>query len=96
MDNNIVRLEQWSVCGSPQDSHLAPEVRPRMLNGKVYGHPRFSDGAQITTSVIISAQGLVVTCHSRKYKLGVMSPGYAEYLRQNGISIDPSNPIKIR
>lgn len=95
MGNEVVRLEQWSVVGSPQDSHLAPEIRPRMLQGKAYGHPRFPDGREITTSVIISADGRVVTCSSRKYCLGEMSPGYADYLKQNGISIDPNNPIKI-
>jgi hypothetical protein len=31
---------------------LAPELRSRRLNGRVYGHPLIKDGANVSTSAL--------------------------------------------
>lgn len=49
---NII-LKDWYAVGSPW---AAPEMRINMLHGKAYGHPRFRDGEEITTSGIVNVE----------------------------------------
>lgn len=48
----MVRLKNWCMT-SNQNGYMAPEFIRYQLVGEVYGHQRFDDGTQITTSSII-------------------------------------------
>lgn len=93
----MVRIEKWSVIssGSSEDT----KAQPRWLHGYVYGHPKFDDGHEVATSVIIGGSvktdaGHVVKTKSRDYLLGAPSQRYLEWLEQHGIAFDNEQPIK--
>ena len=68
------KLENWSVC-STGDMYTPPELRRPVLQGQVYGHPNFEDGAPLTSSYIVKMEGeLVVTRSGSKYELGTVDP----------------------
>lgn len=90
----MVRIENWGVVGSA-DPYQAPELKRLKLHGAVYGHPTQEEGKIVSTSRILDADGLVVTCESRKYLLGQVSPDYLKALDEIGYKFDPENPIKV-
>jgi hypothetical protein len=92
-----IRIEEWSVKTLPGQEYMAPEVAVRVLEGRVYGHPRKPDGRMIVTSDLVSAEGRVVKTHSGSvYLLGAIDPKYLAWMRENGFEYDPENPIKMR
>lgn len=74
----MVRIENWSVAFGRGDKYLPPELEPVCLHGKVFGHPRFTDGEEITTSPIVGydKEAGIVVCKSRQYRLGAINPDY--------------------
>jgi len=71
-----MRLENWSV-GSNASSYTAPELVSLRLHGNVYGHPRFDEGEEVTTSAIDKIDGdVVVTRSGSRYELGEVDPEY--------------------
>lgn len=72
-------IEDWAVVLGG-DASVAPEARPRILRGKVYGHPTRKDGTPIKTSDIVTLKLSERTCQtkSRLYHLGKPHPDYAE------------------
>ena len=77
----MIRMENWSIVQLGVDPYQPPEVQPQGLNGNVFGHPRFPDGEQVTTTAIVSG----ATCDGRitvrtrsgsEYELGDVSADY--------------------
>lgn len=92
----MVKLKNWSVCHHPADVYTPPEQRSAHLQGEVYGHPGFPDGEQIVTSRILDTNGRVVTTRSREYLLdGPPAPGYIEYLKSIGHTLNEEHPVRI-
>ena len=93
-----VRIEQWAVAyDDPTDIYTAPEIRPRHLVGKVYGHPSFPDGEEIGTGTLLSSSGRMASTRKTTYVLGEPNPDYVVFLVENSLpAIDPEQPIKIR
>lgn len=73
-----MRLENWAVCrATGQSPYSAPETVVQVLSGKVYDHPHFDDGDEITTSGIVGIRdGKVLTQSGSLYELGEPAPGY--------------------
>ena len=71
------KLESWSVIAGEVSPYTAPElIRPK-LHGKVYGHPRFTDGDEVTTSPFLRAEGeVIITASGTRYELGEVDPQY--------------------
>ncbi|WP_169130239.1 hypothetical protein [Aromatoleum evansii] len=66
-----MRIDEWSICANSAHAYVPPELRTRSLHGKVFGHPRFEDGHEITTSAICGVQdGQIVTASGSLYELG--------------------------
>jgi hypothetical protein len=64
------KIEQWSVCFLPEDCFLAPEIRPKYLQGIV-------DGKSQRSSAIVNRRGdLVITKSGAEYELGVPAAEY--------------------
>ena len=89
----IVRIENWSVTSFCDDPYTPPECIEKKLQGKVYGHPHKKDGKSIITSDIISAKGRIVSCKSRKYRLGKIDPNYRKWLKEYCPDWNWRNPI---
>lgn len=92
----VVRIENWSVGDHPDDWHIPPEVRPRVLRGVVYGHPRKPDGSRVRTNNIVKSVGrFVETASGTVYQLGEVDPEYDKWCRlMCGVFIDPDSPLK--
>lgn len=73
-----MRIENWAVVEPNPKQYEAPEARSLSLQGEVFGHPRFHDGEQVTTSSIIgkNKRGKVVTMSGSEYELGISNPTY--------------------
>lgn len=70
------RLEQWSVVNSG-DPYKPPEAQTSHLHGKVYGHPGFDEGTEVTTSPIAGLDGFAIRTRSgSRYFLGEVHPDY--------------------
>jgi hypothetical protein len=94
----MATMNAWSVVLAEDESggFRAPELMPRLLKGRVYGHPRFTDGEPITSSPIVSAVGrMVTTATGTVFELQEPSPDYVSWLVEQGREIDPENPIRI-
>lgn len=72
-----MKLENWSLVFGELNPYQAPEtVRPH-LNGEVFGHPRFENGKNVTTSAIVGKKGSnVVTNSGSIYELGTIETEY--------------------
>ncbi len=74
-----VRIENWSIV-SPS-SFIMPELQSRVLQGKVFGHPRFNDNSPVSTSTIIEIDlevGFIIT-RNTKYILGKIDNEYLNH-----------------
>ena len=72
-----MRIEEWSICFNPMDAYVPPEMQTKSLHGKVFGHPRFDDGHEVTTSAICGVQdGKVATASGSVYELGEPDAAY--------------------
>lgn len=91
------RLREWEVLCFPGQQYIPPELQSRRLAGKVYGHPSYKDGDSIKTSAIVSTNGLVIECESRSYVLeGPPSANYLDWLKGQGLELDPAEPVKLK
>jgi hypothetical protein len=89
----MYKLENWSTT-SQSDAYTAPECLEIILQGNVYGNPKFRDGDHILTSCIVSMVGRVITTYSgSKYLLGKIDPKFREMLRKIRPNWDWRNPI---
>lgn len=71
-----MRLEKWSVVSSAT-GYTAPELVTLQLHGNVYGHQRFPQGKEVTTSAIDKIDGnTVVTRSGSRYELGEIDLEY--------------------
>lgn len=75
-----MRLENWSVR-SLSDPYTPPECRRQALHGRVYGHHRFEDGVEVTTSDItvvelVEGRLVVWTRSGSAYQLGEIDACY--------------------
>lgn len=69
-------IENWFIL-SNYSPYQAPELRSCQLHGFVFGHPRFENGAEVTTSEIRGIfKDLIVTKSGSKYTLGNPSVEY--------------------
>ena len=72
-----MKLENWSVVHGPSDPYQPPELWVKRLHGKIYGHPRFDDGKDVTSSRIVGIEGdFIVTGSGSRYELGAVDPQY--------------------
>ena len=76
----MIRLENWSlVCANP-DPYQPPEAQVQSMHGNVYGHARFQDGDEITTTPIkrinVVDASLLVHTRNSVYELGSVDPQY--------------------
>lgn len=78
-----VQIEDWFITSS-DDVYTAPECRTKQICGRVFGHPNFADGSQITSSEIISIEFPFVQTRNTRYKTGTPSLGYIEWCKENG------------
>ncbi len=88
-----VRLECWCVRADP---YRAPELGGAWLRGRVYGHPKFTDGDRIDTGSLVSAEGRTVRTAKTVYQLGEPDPEWLTWMAEKGIAFDPENPVKIK
>ena len=88
-----VHLDDWAIVGEA-NPYQAPECRVMQLTGKVYNHPRFSNGEVVTTSRVVSSSGTTVETYNTTYDLGRMSEEYKEWCSSMGIDVDSSAPVK--
>lgn len=78
-----VRIEEWSIGRSkPKDPYKPPEQRSFVLNGCVYGHPKFADGKRVSTSAICRSCGNTVETMNNTYRLGKPSPDYVRWYEE--------------
>lgn len=75
------RLENWSVVVGEINPYMAPEQVTQHLHGKVYSHPLFDDGDEITTTAMVARheEGDNVVIETRtgsRYLLGEVDPAY--------------------
>jgi len=94
----MVRIENWAVSyDDPADIYTAPELKSRHLIGKVYGHPGFPDGEEISTGTLLSCSGRTASTRKTTYVLGNPNPDYIAFLAEQGLpEIDPEQPLRIR
>jgi hypothetical protein len=89
MDVTSPRLENWSFTGG---DYVAPELRRLHLQGEVYGDERFEEGKHIVTSSVIEflpdENPLTATTRHTLYKLGEISPKFAEWMKTEGLVLE--------
>jgi hypothetical protein len=75
----MVPIEEWSIVRGGDDN-TAPELRPMLLRGKVYGHPSRHDGSHIISSEVVKLSLSERICRTRNttYRLGRPHPDYAK------------------
>jgi hypothetical protein len=84
------RIENWSISTDNSNSFLAPELRSRYLNGQVFGHSRFKDGVNVSTSALqeLDMKSKIARTHNTVYELGEPSQQYVEWLRSQGKKLE--------
>ena len=89
-------LRNWACERLPGNGFDAPESRPLVLHGEVYGHPKRTDGMRVTTSPAVGVEGRVVrTASGSEYRLEEPSPEYMAWLTANKIPFDAEHPIRL-
>jgi hypothetical protein len=85
MHKPAVRIDDWAVVPNPKTG-LYQELRPgNLLVGRVFGHPRMSEGSFIFTSPVVSIdsdKGIVETMNTA-YILGKVSSEYRAWSRKH-------------
>lgn len=83
-------LHKWSVQDR-SDPYAAPEASRKCLRGW-----RDNEEKVIVTSYIVKAEGRTITTYSGStYILEEIDPDYLMWMRDNGVTYYPDNPIKI-
>ena len=93
-----MRIEDWSLCGGNSPwAYASPEIQQRRLQGRLFGHPRFEDGEQVTTSNLVHINGYTVFTHNgSQYFLGAPNVEYVEWCRETDCHVPSSEePIKL-
>lgn len=90
-----IRIENWSISNQDDNPHQSPDLKKDCLRGRVYGHPECSDGEYIITPVVINTEGCYAKTRNDIYLLGEIDPKYLEWLNENGMEYDPSEPIRL-
>lgn len=68
-----IRIENWGIVSKH------PFVILPAITGLVYGHPKFDDGEDITTSILAGRDGeVVITQSGSRYVLGEVHPEFAK------------------
>ena len=93
--DQIVKITNWSVT-TMAGPYQAPEQATRHLVGNVMNHPGYAPGTGIRTSNIVKAEGNIITTNSGTvYELGMIDPEYLEWMKSEGLELDPEQPIKV-
>lgn len=99
----MIRLERWSTTTYPGSSPYDPPECTLSFHGLAYGHPRFAEGQEITTSPIrlVVTQGLfgtvVRTGSGSEYTLGEPDPAFVRKCREKGWHVPTrQQPLKVR
>jgi hypothetical protein len=72
-----MKLDNWRLVTHNRHPGPSPESRLKRLYGKVFGHPHFDDGYEMTTSLIVGVrEGRVVTQSGPVYELGAPADDY--------------------
>ena len=73
-----MRIENWAIVTLAAEFHLAPEMQNALLQGQVFGHPRFNDGHVVMTSSIVGKndKNEILTHSGSVYELGEINPTY--------------------
>lgn len=81
------RLEDWAVVEEPCNPCTPPELRPKALVGRAFGHPNFEDGEMVHTTMIVEHDyaNRRVTTKSRTYELGRIEQAYFDYMKEHNI-----------
>lgn len=92
----IVKIENWSVSYSKSaNPYYPPEVVPKALCGKVYGHPKKEDGSYVRTTGVVDGEKNRVETYNTIYILGKVDPNYVEWCKQKGCHVPTKDePIK--
>jgi len=91
----VYKLHKWSAY---RDPYLAPECGGLCLIGYRDPEPdsRLAD-SKVLTSEVVGAKGRRITTASGSvYILMKPDPAYVKWCSENGITIDPENPFKVR
>lgn len=70
----MTRMKKWRFFREGGNGYQAPETLPLKLSGAVYGHPRFTDGTIIRTSMIVNV------LKSDDYLVAITKSGTRYYL----------------
>ena len=83
------KLENWSI-GVIAHPYSAPETWVSSLHGNVYGHPKFQDGDEISTSQIEWADinKKEAKTANTLYFLGQVSEDWVGWLKKNGYTLE--------
>lgn len=94
----MIFLRDWSVGNLLESPFAAPEQGVFALQGIVFGHPNFVDGASITTSEIKEVKGKIVKTHSGSSYLleGPPDNEFLDFLKEKGVIFDENNPLNFK
>ena len=92
MNKKTPVLSDWSLIWTG-GVHVAPEARRPSLEGIVWHHARYPDATRIITSEIVGYAGNRAFTQYSTYILRVPSTAYQEWLAENGIVLDLTNPL---
>jgi hypothetical protein len=82
-------IEGWRCIPANDDPFMAPELAGICIAG------RFGD-KHIRTSRVKHVEGrMVTTASGNGYELGEVDPDYLDWIKSEGRSFDPANPIKV-
>jgi len=91
---NHANLEDWSVIGLSVNPYKPPEQKVIHLMGRVYNHPRYEDGEDVLTSMVMHAEGREVITLNTKYLLGKPHESYKDwYYRMSGQELNEDKPF---
>lgn len=76
-------LQDWAIISQPSSPYQAPELWPTRLKGRVFGNPKFNDGEDIVTSLIVSKiDDETYETNNTVYKVGKKHPNFELYCDQ--------------
>lgn len=82
-------LTDWAVINF-KDS------KEKRISGKIYNHPSYNNGEEITTSPIIKTSGKVIYTKNSFYSLeGPPRKEYLSWLKENNIFFNQDEPVQI-
>lgn len=77
----MIKMHNWLIGG--KEAYSPPEDQVKVIQGEVYGHPRFPDGHKINTSALIECWSRTAVSKSgTRYVLGRIDPDYRKWLKK--------------